>query len=145
LLAILVTLAACNDHGAASLAKIKAQVCSCKTATCAEQAMKLVPQDTIESTHRTQGIARDMLDCLAKLQADERPITDPDAEGEGSAAEGSAAGGSAAGDSAAGGSAAGGSAAGSGAVDPPAAPPLPAAPPPGHAPRTGDPASAKKP
>jgi hypothetical protein len=140
LLAIIVTLVACNDHGAASLAKIRAQVCACKTASCAEQAMKLVPQETIESTHRTQGIARDMLDCLAKLQADERPITDPDAEGSGSATEGSGAGGSATegsgaggsatessgaggsatGGSATGGSGAGGSAAGGSAATPPA-------------------------
>ena len=106
LLAILVTLAAClaacNDHGAASLTKIKAAVCACKTASCAEQAMKLVPQEAIESTHRTQGIARDMLECLAKLQANELPITDPDAEG--SAADGSAAGAPAGDGSAAGGS-----------------------------------------
>jgi hypothetical protein len=79
-LAILVTLVACTDHGAASLMKIKDQVCACKTASCAEQAIKLVPQATIQSTHRTQTIARDMLDCLAKRQAAERPITDPDAE-----------------------------------------------------------------
>jgi hypothetical protein len=102
LLGILVTLAACNDHGAESLTKIKAAVCACKTASCAEQAMKLVPQEAIESTHRTQGIARDMLECLAKLQANELPITDPDAEG--SAADGSAAGAPAGDGSAAGGS-----------------------------------------
>jgi hypothetical protein len=99
LLAILATLAACNDHGAASLKAIEAKVCACKTASCAEQEMKLVPQEAIESTHRNQVTARNMLECLAKLQADELPITDPDAEGsaaEGSAAEGSAAEGSAA-------------------------------------------------
>jgi hypothetical protein len=42
--------------------------------------MKRVPQGTIKSTHRTQVIARDMLDCLAKLQAAEPPTADPDAE-----------------------------------------------------------------
>lgn len=79
-LAILVTLAACRDPVVERLAAIKAEVCACKTASCGEQAMKLVPQGTIKSTHRTQTIARDMLDCLAKLQAAERPTTDPDAE-----------------------------------------------------------------
>jgi hypothetical protein len=79
-LAILVTLVACTNHGATSLKEIKEQVCACKTASCAEQAIKRIPQDTIKSTHRTQMIARDMLDCLAKRQAAERPITDPDAE-----------------------------------------------------------------
>jgi len=80
LLAVLIALVSCNDHGAERLSKIRQKVCACKTASCAEQELKLVPQDTIQSTHRTQAIARDMLDCLAKLQASERPITDPDAE-----------------------------------------------------------------
>lgn len=38
------------------------------------------------SNHRTQTIARAMVDCLARLEAKERPTTDPDAEG--SAADG---------------------------------------------------------
>lgn len=80
-LAILVTVVGCTDHGVERLTSIKAEICACKTASCAEQAMKRVPRETIESTHRTQAIARDMLDCLAKLQAAERPTTDPDAEG----------------------------------------------------------------
>jgi hypothetical protein len=79
-LAILVTLAACRDKQFERLAAIKTDVCACKTVSCAEQAMKRVPDDPITSTHRTQVIARDMLDCLAKLHAAERPTTDPDAE-----------------------------------------------------------------
>jgi len=79
-LAILVTLAACHDRAVERLTAIKAEVCACKTAGCAEQAMKRVPEGTIQSTHRTQAIARDMLDCLAKLNTAERPATDPDAE-----------------------------------------------------------------
>ena len=78
--AILVTLTACHDRAVERLTAIKAEVCACKTTGCAEQAMKQVPQAAIKSTHRTQAIARDMLDCLAKLQAAERPTTDPDAE-----------------------------------------------------------------
>ena len=92
---------------------IKAEVCACKTASCAEQAMKQVPKDTIKSTHRMQTIARDMIDCLAKLHAAERPATDPDAED--SAPEPPA--------------------------TPPATPPAPG--PPVSAPRTAAPASAK--
>ncbi len=80
LLAILVTLVACKDHDVENLTAIKAKLCGCKTASCAEQALQLVPQRAIKSTHRTQTIARDMLDCVAKLQAAERPTTDPDAE-----------------------------------------------------------------
>lgn len=84
-LAILVTLAACHDQELERLTAIKAEVCACKTASCAEEAMKRLPQGPSESTHRTQThrkqvIAREMIDCLAKLQAAERPITDPDAE-----------------------------------------------------------------
>ncbi len=84
-LAILVTLAACHDRELERLTAIKAEVCACKTASCAEQAMKRLPQGPSESTHRTQVhrtqvIAREMMDCLAKLEAAERPTTDPDAD-----------------------------------------------------------------
>ena len=78
--AILVTLVACTESDTARLSAIKAKVCACKTASCAEQEMKLVPQGTLKSTHRVQAIARDMLDCRAKLLAAERPSTDPDAD-----------------------------------------------------------------
>jgi len=81
-LAILVTLVACVDHDAERLIEIKTKVCACKTASCAEQEMKLVPERAIKSTHRTQEIARELLDCVAKLRADERPTTDPDAPDE---------------------------------------------------------------
>jgi hypothetical protein len=77
---LVVTLTACTDHDTQRLTSIKAEVCACQTASCAEQAMKGVPQHPQKSTHRKQVIARDMLDCLAKLQAAERPTTDPDAE-----------------------------------------------------------------
>jgi hypothetical protein len=82
-LAILVTLGCgCTDHGAGDLTAIKDQVCACTTAACAEQAMAQVPKKTIASNHRTQTIARAMLDCAAKLEAADRPSTDPDDEGE---------------------------------------------------------------
>ena len=80
-IAILVTLAACHDRDVERLTAIKETVCSCRTATCAEQAVDQVSQATIASNHRTQALARDMMDCVAKLHAAERPIIDPDAEG----------------------------------------------------------------
>ena len=80
-IAILVTLVACGDHDNERLTAIKSKVCACKTASCAEQEMKLVPEQSIKSTHRTQGIARAMMDCIARLQEAERPSTDPDEEG----------------------------------------------------------------
>ncbi|HEY0482421.1 MAG TPA: hypothetical protein VGD37_33100 [Kofleriaceae bacterium] len=95
-LAILVTLVAaviaCQDRSIAQMAAIKRDVCECKTASCAEQAMKRVPGETIKSSPRTQALARDLIECLSKLQASERPSTDPDAEGSAAApAAGSAA------------------------------------------------------
>ena len=81
-IAILVTLVACNDPDTERLTAIKVKVCACKTASCAEQEMKLVPEHAIKSTHRTQEIARELLDCVARLRADERPVTDPDAPDE---------------------------------------------------------------
>lgn len=82
--AILVTLGVllggCTDHGVAKLTKIKDQVCACKTVSCAEQAMQYADKIGTESNHRTQAIARAMVDCMAKLQAADRPNTDPDAE-----------------------------------------------------------------
>jgi hypothetical protein len=80
-IAILVTLVACNDQGAERLTAIKSKVCACKTASCAEHEMKLVPEQPIKSTHRTQEIARELLDCVVRLQEAERPSTDPDEEG----------------------------------------------------------------
>jgi hypothetical protein len=80
-IAILVTLVACNDQGVARLTAIKSKICACKTASCAEQEMKLVPEQPIKSTHRTQEIARELLDCVVRLQEAERPSTDPDEEG----------------------------------------------------------------
>lgn len=80
-IAILVTLVACNDQDAERLTAIRSKACACKTASCAEQAMKLVPEQAIKSTHRTQGIARDLLACVVRLQEAERPSTDPDEEG----------------------------------------------------------------
>jgi hypothetical protein len=79
-LAILITLVACQNPDIARMAAIQKTVCACKTASCAEQEMKRVPAAAIKSTHRTQELARDLLDCLARLQAGERPSTDPDDE-----------------------------------------------------------------
>jgi hypothetical protein len=79
-LAILVTLVACTDHGVERLTRIKHDVCACKDTHCADQAMSEVPRVPIRSTSRTQAIARDMVECRARLEAAERPSTDPDAE-----------------------------------------------------------------
>lgn len=80
-LAILVTLVACTDHGVERLSEVKRDVCACKDTHCADQAMNEVPKASIRSTPRTQAIAREILECRARLEAAERPSTDPDAEG----------------------------------------------------------------
>jgi hypothetical protein len=88
-LAILVTLAACvggslggcKDHDVDRLTAVKRDVCACKDARCADQAMSEVPKTAIRSTPRVQAIARDIMECRARLEAADRPSTDPDAEG----------------------------------------------------------------
>jgi hypothetical protein len=69
----------CGDREVSKLAKVKDAVCTCKTSSCAETALKGVPQGDVRASRRAQAIARDMLDCLAKLYDAERPSTDPDA------------------------------------------------------------------
>jgi hypothetical protein len=69
----------CGDPEVARLQEVKTAVCACKTAACAEAALKQVPQTEIKSTHKAQQVAREMLDCLAKLYEAERPNEDPDA------------------------------------------------------------------
>jgi hypothetical protein len=81
-LVICLALAACGDSQVQKLEKVKEAVCACKTARCAETALGDVPQQQIVSNHRTQEVAREMLDCMAKLYDAERPSTDPDAPAE---------------------------------------------------------------
>jgi hypothetical protein len=83
-LAILVTLVACTDHNVERLTEVKREVCACKDTRCADQAMNEVPKASIRSTPRIQALARDIVDCRARLEAAQRPSTDPDAEGAGS-------------------------------------------------------------
>ncbi len=69
----------CRDPEVAQLQAVKDTVCKCKTASCAEDALKKVPQHEIKSGHKAQRVARDMLDCLARIYEADRPTTDPDA------------------------------------------------------------------
>lgn len=71
--------AACTDDEVKKLDKIRAEVCACKTAKCAESALDRVPKDNVESTPRAQRIAREMLDCYASILETDRPTQDPDA------------------------------------------------------------------
>ncbi|HEY1555972.1 MAG TPA: hypothetical protein VGF94_14140 [Kofleriaceae bacterium] len=71
---------ACGDRGASELARVRDAVCACKTPSCADDAMKTVPQRDVPSNARTQKIAREMLECVARLHEQGRPTADPDAE-----------------------------------------------------------------
>ncbi len=81
LLVICVALAsACKDREREKLSSVRDVVCACKTVKCAESALADVPKGKVESTPRSQGIAREMLNCLAELYEQDRPTMDPDAE-----------------------------------------------------------------
>jgi hypothetical protein len=104
--ALVAYLPACSDPQTEYLAGIRDQVCACKSAECAEKAVATVPQKDVKSTPKTQKLANEMLDCLAKLYRSEQDEIEAserhdhgdeshdDATGSGSAASGSAAPGS---------------------------------------------------
>ncbi|MEJ7599946.1 MAG: hypothetical protein WKG01_18715 [Kofleriaceae bacterium] len=72
--------AGCRDPEVTHLQAVKAEVCECKTAKCADAAMAKVPKVATTSDHRTQQLARDMLDCVHKLYMQDQPDLDPDRE-----------------------------------------------------------------
>lgn len=79
LLVISIALAiGCRDEGIEQLTTIKTAVCACKTARCADATMGAISLTKVTSNARSQRIARDMLECLAKLYEKERPVTGPD-------------------------------------------------------------------
>jgi len=79
-LVIAIALAGCGDPEIVKLEQARTEVCACKTAACGDAAMKKVPQERVTSNHRTQTLAREMLDCLHKLHMQDGPNLDPDAE-----------------------------------------------------------------
>lgn len=78
-LAIAIALCGCRDEGLDRLDDIRHEVCACETIACGEDAMKKVPQQGVTTDHRAQAIAREMMECMAKLYRQDRPMTDPDA------------------------------------------------------------------
>jgi hypothetical protein len=71
---------ACGEDRLADLKAAKATVCACRTAACADEAMKTVPPPQGSADHRSQKLAREIQDCLVKAYDRDRPTTDPDAE-----------------------------------------------------------------
>jgi hypothetical protein len=74
----LALLAGCRDEGIAELEGIRDEVCRCKDAKCGEETMKRVASTNVPNSRRSQVIAREMMDCLARLYEAERPTTGPD-------------------------------------------------------------------
>ena len=70
---LIVLLAACENKELTQLERVKQNVCACKDVACAEAAMKNMPTGEVHPDHREQGVARDMLDCLAKLYDAAKP------------------------------------------------------------------------
>ena len=81
-LVIAVALLGCGDSQLEELESVRDEVCACKTPACGETALKKVRQDKLETNRKMQRVANEMLDCMAKLAAADRPSTDPDAETE---------------------------------------------------------------
>ncbi|HEU4614999.1 MAG TPA: hypothetical protein VFS15_23065 [Kofleriaceae bacterium] len=77
---VALAICACSDGEAHKLAKVRDQVCACKTSKCADDALAQVPKGKIQSTPRARRLAREMLDCLAAVHEKDRPTQDPDAE-----------------------------------------------------------------
>jgi hypothetical protein len=76
---VAIAVGACSANEAEKLERIRDEVCACKTASCAEAALERVPKHDVQSTPRTQRVAREMLDCLAEIYEQDRPTQDPDA------------------------------------------------------------------
>jgi len=74
---VVLMLAACGDRDAAQLEIVKREVCACDSVACAEAAMKHLPHGGGTPSHRDQAIARDMVDCLAKLKDAAQPQLPP--------------------------------------------------------------------
>ena len=68
----------CRDPELSQLEKIKDEVCACKTTSCGEIALKRVPQNQAAPNHRSQKIAKELIDCLSKLHAAEAAPPDPE-------------------------------------------------------------------
>jgi hypothetical protein len=79
-ISVALAMGGCQDHKLAQLVAVKDEVCACKTAQCAEAAMKKVPETKIDSNHRSQAVARDMMSCLSKLLETEQLPADPQDE-----------------------------------------------------------------
>lgn len=76
--ALALAAAGCRDPQLKLLESARDEICACKTVACGTAALARIPQKDARSNVKSQEVARAMLDCLAKLYASDRPVTDPD-------------------------------------------------------------------
>jgi hypothetical protein len=79
-IAVSLLVSGCGDKQLDHMESIKAELCACKTFACGDAAMKKMQELKVKSSRRAQRIAADMIDCMAKLNDQGRPSTDPDAD-----------------------------------------------------------------
>lgn len=86
MICVALAVAGCRSHEIVALQEVQEAVCACKDSACAEKAMADLPKADQKSTPRTQELARQILDCVAKIYEDEKakklapddqPITPP--------------------------------------------------------------------
>jgi hypothetical protein len=66
----------CRDDVVVKLEQVRDEVCACKTSACAEAAMKKLPASGA-STPRTRKLAREVVDCLQRVDAQPAPAPPP--------------------------------------------------------------------
>jgi hypothetical protein len=76
---IAIALLGCRDREIEDLRALRGELCKCKTVECGEALMEKLPQHGT-TDHRARAIAKEMLDCMARLYDRNRPSTDPDDE-----------------------------------------------------------------
>jgi hypothetical protein len=69
---VLVLGVGCGETEVSKVEAVKNRVCACKDVACADAAMQALPTPA-KVSHREQGVARDTLDCYAKLVAAAKP------------------------------------------------------------------------
>ena len=81
----------CRENELSKLEASRDEICACKTVACGDAAMARVPVVPGAGNRRSQVIAREMMNCLAKLYDSDKPKAGPDNESEDATDEGSAA------------------------------------------------------
>jgi len=77
-LVIAIALCGCHDADLDRVKQVRDEVCKCTTVQCGEDAMNRLPSHAGNPSHRAQVLASEMLTCMAKLYAQQRPSLDPD-------------------------------------------------------------------